>query len=90
MNRILLVLYSFNHKDLELLKKSEIRLKSMYSILDEVNKPTLCHNDFYPRNILVSKTDDKYHLKAIIDLEQCMASDIDGISSSLFSPYGKR
>jgi thiamine kinase-like enzyme len=41
----------------------------MYSILEEVNKPTLRHNDFYPRNILVSKTDDKYHLKAIIDLE---------------------
>lgn len=77
MNRILLDLYSFEHKKLELLKKSEIRLKSMYSILDEVNKPTLCHNDFDPRNILVSKIDDYYHLKAIIDFEQCVAIDID-------------
>lgn len=77
MNRILQDLYSFEHKDLELLKRSEIRLKSMYSILDEVNKPTLCHNDFDPRNILVSKKDNQYHLKAIIDFEQCVAIDID-------------
>ena len=77
INEILLMLYSSEHQKLGLLKESEIRLKSMYSILDEVNKPTLCHNDFEPSNILVSKIDDKYCLKAIIDFEQCIAIDID-------------
>ncbi|WP_406242547.1 aminoglycoside phosphotransferase family protein [Tissierella carlieri] len=77
MNRILPELYSFEHQNLTLLKEAENRLKSMYSILDEVSKATLCHNDFSPRNILVSEIDDKYYLKAIIDFEQSIPIDID-------------
>ena len=77
MNRILSELYSFEHQNLTLLKEAENRLKSMYSILDEVSKATLCHNDFSPRNILVSEIDDKYYLKAIIDFEQSIPIDID-------------
>lgn len=77
MNRILSELYSFERQNLTLLKEAENRLKSMYSILDEVSKATLCHNDFSPRNILVSEIDDKYYLKAIIDFEQSIPIDID-------------
>ena len=77
MNRILIELYSFEHQNLALLKQAENQLKSMYGILDEVNKATLCHNDFGHRNILVSEIDGKYCLKAIIDFEQCVSVDID-------------
>lgn len=77
MNRILPELYSFEHQKLALLKQAETQLKSMYSILDEVNKATLCHNDFEPRNILVNEVGGKYYLKAIIDFEQSIPIDID-------------
>lgn len=77
MNRTLLELYSIEHENLLLLKEAENQFKSMYSLLDEVDKATLCHNDFKPRNILVSKIDNKYYLKAIIDFEQCVPSDVD-------------
>ena len=77
INRMLSELYSFEHQNLILLKQAENQLKSMYSILDEVNKATLCHNDFGPRNILVSEVDGKYYLKAIIDFEQCIPTDVD-------------
>lgn len=90
MNEILLMLYSSEHQKVELLKESEIKLKSMYSILDEVNKPTLCHNDFEPRNMLVSKIDDKYCLKAIIDFEQCIAIDIDEELVHFYLPLMKK
>lgn len=76
-DEILLMLYSSEHQKVELFKEADLRVKSMYHILDDVNKPTLCHNDFEPRNILVSKVDDKYFLKAIIDFEQCIAIDRD-------------
>lgn len=86
MNRILPELYSFEHQNLILLKEAENRLKSMYSLLDEVNKATLCHNDFGPRNILVKEIDGRYYLKAIIDFEQSVPIDIDKELIQIYLP----
>lgn len=86
MSRILLDLYSFEHENLTLLKQAETQLKSMYSILDEVKKATLCHNDFGHRNILVSEIDGKYCLKAIIDFEQSVSVDIDKELVQIYLP----
>ena len=77
VNRELPVLYSFEHQNLELIQQAESQLKSMYALLDEVDKPTLCHNDFGPRNILVSEKNGIFYLKAIIDFEQSTLIDID-------------
>lgn len=77
INRELPALYSFEHENLELIKQAENKLKSMYSLLDEVHKPTLCHNDFGPRNIIVSENNGIFYLKAIIDFEQSVSIDKD-------------
>lgn len=77
MNRVLPELYFFEHEDLVLLKEAEKQMKSMYSLLEEVYKPTLCHNDFDSRNILVNERSGRYYLKAIIDFEQSVPIDID-------------
>jgi tRNA A-37 threonylcarbamoyl transferase component Bud32 len=86
MSRILPELYSCEHENLTLLKEAESRLKSMYSLLDKVNKATLCHNDFGPRNILVSEIDGKYYLKSIIDFEQSVPIDIDKELIQIYLP----
>lgn len=86
MNRILPELYSFEHENLTLLREAENQLKSMYSLLDEVNKVTLCHNDFGPRNILVGEIDGRYYLKAIIDFEQSLPTDIDKVLVQVYLP----
>lgn len=77
INRELPVLYSFEHPNLKLIQQAENKLRSMYTLLDKVDKPTLCHNDFSPRNIFVSESNGKYHLKAIIDFEQSIPTDKD-------------
>lgn len=77
INRDLPALYSFEHENLALIQEAENKLKSMYSLLDEVEKPTLCHNDFGPRNIIVGKNNGKFYLKAIIDFEQSTLIDKD-------------
>lgn len=90
MNRILPDLYSFEHQNLTLLKEAENQLKSMYSLLDEVNKATLCHNDFGPRNILVGEIDGRYYLKAIIDFEQSLPTDIDKELVQVYLPLAEK
>ncbi|MFW6311508.1 MAG: aminoglycoside phosphotransferase family protein [Nanoarchaeota archaeon] len=77
MDIILADLYTFEHDEFDLLKKAEAKLKSMYEIVDKVNKANLCHNDYDERNIMVVENDGKYHLAAIIDFEQSVPDDID-------------
>lgn len=86
MNSNLLELYSSEHNDYLLLKEAEIQIKSMYGLLDEVDKATLCHNDFGPRNILIEKIDNKYYLKSIIDFERCLPGDVDEELINIYLP----
>lgn len=76
-SRMLTSLHTFNHDNNLLIEQSEIQLKAMYNLLDNVDKANLCHNDFGTRNILVNDSNGKYHLKAIIDFERCVPSDRD-------------
>lgn len=77
VHKMLPKLYTLEHENLELIRQAENRLKSMYHILDEVDQPILCHNDFGPRNTLVDRHNGQYYLKAIIDFEQCIPKDKD-------------
>lgn len=79
-------LYSFEHENFELIKQAEKKLKSMYYILNEVDKPTLCHNDFCPRNTLVDEYNGQYYLKAIIDFEQCIPTNKDEELIQVYMP----
>lgn len=90
MSKTLLELYSFEHKNYLLLKDAEILIKSMYSLLDEVNKATLCHNDFGPRNALIEKIDNRYYLKAIIDFERCLPGDVDEELIYIYLPLAEK
>jgi len=70
--------------DHTLLQKSLSYLNKNLSLLDTVQSPTLCHNDYDPRNILVSSTKKGFAFSGIIDFEQSMPwdKDLDFISLS--------
>ncbi|MFP4016662.1 MAG: phosphotransferase family protein [Halanaerobiales bacterium] len=77
METFLEEIFAFKHEKPGLIRKSLMQIKSMYSILDEVQSGHLCHNDFDERNILIDKIEGQYELKAIIDFEQCVPDDPD-------------
>jgi aminoglycoside phosphotransferase len=52
-------------------------LKNNYNLIQDVKTPTLCHNDFDPRNILVKRKDDSIKCTGLIDFEQSIPWDRD-------------
>lgn len=50
-------------------------LKEHIYLLNSVTTPTLCHNDYDGRNILVKETDGKFHVSGLIDFEQSIPWD---------------
>lgn len=76
MDDMLKKIYSQEHDYMDLLKIAEEKLRSMYYLLDEVEVPILCHNDFSTRNILVRKIDGKYTVVGIIDFEHSSQTDV--------------
>lgn len=67
----------FVHEEYELMQLGISKLLELIDITETVSKPSLCNNDFGPRNIIVVKENNKYEIAAIIDLEQSSASDSD-------------
>lgn len=62
--------------------KTELQqIKEVYQknkqLLNEITLPILVHTDLWEGNILVSKTDDKYEVKAIIDADRAIFADVD-------------
>ena len=84
--KILTELHTVEHDDPLLMREAESRFLSMLDAFDEEPEATLCHNDFGPRNILVSDTGGQYYLKAVIDFEQSVPTDRDEELISVYLP----
>lgn len=59
----------------ELHKKALEKLRGNYSIFEDVDIASLCHNDYDGRNILINKRNNKWCLTAVIDFEQSFPWD---------------
>ncbi len=73
--KILTELHTVEHDHPLLMKEAESKFLAMLDAFDEEPVATLCHNDFGPRNILVSEGGGTYSLKAVIDFEQSVPTD---------------
>lgn len=89
--KILTELNEVEHDNPALIKKAESEFSAMLqSFNDEEVPATLCHNDFGPRNILVSEDGGEYSLKAIIDFEQSVPTDRDEELITVYLPMLER
>ncbi|HKM43638.1 MAG TPA: aminoglycoside phosphotransferase family protein, partial [Limnochordia bacterium] len=68
-------LHEVEHADPHLIRKAESAFLTLLNSMEDEPTATLCHNDFGPRNILVSEDRGKYTLKAVIDFEQSVPTD---------------
>lgn len=82
--------YSFNKIINSNLSDKKILLKAIQSIndnlylLDNVSVARLTHSDYCPRNIFVSKVNNKRVLKAVLDYELCRPWDKNSDFSHMF------
>lgn len=70
-------LHKEEHDDPEVIQSSIENCLKLFCVLDKPVIPRLCHNDYGPRNILVSKQNGVYTISGIIDFEQSTPSDYE-------------
>ncbi|MCK9524668.1 MAG: aminoglycoside phosphotransferase family protein [Limnochordia bacterium] len=88
---ILAELHGVEHDDPDLIVQAEARFLAMLDALDDRDLvATLCHNDFGPRNILVSEHGGRRSLRAVIDFEQSVPTDKDEELIAVYLPMLER
>ena len=73
--RVISHLDDYVHDKPELIASAVRALEEELENMKETSRPVLCHNDYGPRNILVSKIEGSYQITGLFDFEHSSVSD---------------